>query len=193
MSSVDRVHLAIFASGAGSNALKIIGHFTNHPRIQVSVIICNNPHAGVLAHAHQHHKPALLITRKLLNDRAWFLRQLQVFEIDHIVLAGFLLLIPEYLVDAFPDRIINIHPALLPKYGGKGMYGMRVHEAVRASEDTQTGITIHLVNKHYDEGTIVFQQNVPLTPSDTPEQIAENVHALEHEWYPKVIEKWVLG
>ncbi len=193
MSSGDRVRLAIFASGAGSNALKIIEHFAANPDISVTAIICNNPNAGVIAHAREHQIPTLLITRKLLNDQEWFLTQLNGFGIDYIVLAGFLLLIPEYLVDAFPEKIINIHPALLPKYGGKGMYGMRVHEAVQASGDTESGITIHLVNTHYDEGRIVFQKSVSLAPSDTPDQIAEKIHLLEHAWYPKVIEEWVDG
>ncbi|HLF65967.1 MAG TPA: phosphoribosylglycinamide formyltransferase [Saprospiraceae bacterium] len=191
MHSGDTVRIAIFASGAGSNALKIIQYFTAHPRIKVAALVCNNPHAGVLAHAHAHHIPVLLITRRLLNDRDWFLRQLESLGVDDIVLAGFLLLMPEYLIDAFPQKIINIHPALLPKYGGKGMYGMHVHEAVKESGDPETGITIHLVNKQYDEGEILFQKRVAVDSHDTPEQIAQKVHALEHDWYPKVIEEWV--
>lgn len=191
MHSGDTARLAIFASGAGSNALKIIQHFAVHPRIRVSALVCNMPHAGVLTHAHTHHIPALLISRRLLNDREWFLRQLESLGVDYIVLAGFLLLMPEYLIDAFPKKIINIHPALLPKYGGKGMYGMHVHEAVKESGDPETGITIHLVNKQYDEGEILFQKSVAVDTHDTPDQIAQKVHALEHAWYPRVIEEWV--
>lgn len=192
MSSADRIHLAIFASGAGSNALKIIRHFASHPGIQVSLIVSNNPHAGVLDHAQQHDVPSLVITRKQLHDRDWFLAQLEEHNIDFIILAGFLLLIPEYLVEAFPDRILNIHPALLPKYGGKGMYGMHVHEAVKNAGETETGITIHLVNTRYDEGEILFQKAVSLDASDTPDSIAQKVHVLEHMWYAQVIEDFVM-
>lgn len=193
MPSGDKIHIAIFASGAGSNALRIIEHFTAHARIKVCAVICNNAQAGVLAHAHQHHIPALLITRRLLNDSNWFNRQLETLEVDYIVLAGFLLLIPENLIAAYPEKIINIHPALLPRYGGKGMYGKHVHEAVRRSGDTETGITIHVVNEKYDDGEIVFQTTTPIDPSDTSEGIAEKVHVLEHAWYPKVIEEWILS
>lgn len=191
MSSADRIRLAIFASGAGSNALKIIGHFQTHPRIEVSLIVSNNPNAGVLRHAHEYHVPSLVITRKQLHDRDWFLTQLEEFNVDFIILAGFLLLIPEYLVESFPERIVNIHPALLPKYGGKGMYGMHVHEAVKNAGETETGITIHLVNTQYDEGEIIFQKAVALEPTDTPDSIARKVHVLEHAWYPQVIEDFV--
>lgn len=192
MPSADVKSIAIFASGAGSNALRIITHFQDHPSIRVTIVVCNNPHAGVLAHAHQHHIPSLVITRRLLNDRVWLTRLLQSLGVDYIVLAGFLLLIPEYLIDLFPGRIINIHPALLPKYGGKGMYGMQVHEAVKAADEKETGITIHLANKNYDEGEILFQERVKIGIQDTPEEIAQKVHVLEHAWYPKVIEEWIL-
>lgn len=192
MSSADRVRLAIFASGAGSNALKILGHFATHRRIEVSVIVSNNPHAGVLDHAHKYDVQSLVITRKQLHDHDWLLSQLEQYDVDFIILAGFLLLIPEYLVDAFPNRIINIHPALLPKYGGKGMYGMHVHEAVKNAGETETGITIHVVNTQYDEGEIIFQKAVALEPTDTPDSIAQKVHVLEHAWYPGVIEDFVM-
>jgi len=193
MPSGDKVHIAIFASGTGSNALKIIEHFKMHPGIEVCAVICNNPHAGVIAHAHQHHIPSIIVTRRLLNDETWFMRQMEALKVDYIVLAGFLLLIPEYLVDAYTGKIVNIHPALLPKYGGKGMYGMHVHNAVRESGDTETGITIHCVNAKYDDGEILRQVKTQVTPDDTAEQIAEKVHRLEHAWYPQVIEDWILS
>lgn len=189
MSSGKRI--AIFASGTGSNALKILRHFETHPSIQVSLIVCNNPQAGVLQHARDHRIPTLLVTRTSLNDPGWFLSQLENYGVDYVVLAGFLLLIPEYLIEKYPGRIINIHPALLPKYGGKGMYGMHVHNAVKEAGEMETGISIHLVNQHYDEGEILFQKSTPLDSDDTPEMIAQKVHKLEHEWYPKVIEEWI--
>lgn len=191
MSSADRIQIAIFASGAGSNALKILEHFAPHPRIEVSLIVSNNPNAGVLNHARKYGVPSLVITRKQLHDSDWFLGQLVEHDVDYIILAGFLLLIPEYLVESFPERIINIHPALLPKYGGKGMYGMYVHEAVKNAGETETGITIHIVNTQYDEGEIIFQKAVDLEPTDTPDSIAQKVHVLEHAWYSQVIEDFV--
>lgn len=193
MPSGNPVRIAVFASGAGSNTLRIIEYFTGHPHIRVAAIICNNPAAGVLVHAHRHQVPALLITRMLLNDQQWFLAQLRCMQVDRIVLAGFLLLIPPYLVQAYPGRIVNIHPALLPAYGGKGMYGMHVHEAVRAAGEAETGITIHLVNEHYDEGKILFQERVSIDAADTPESIAQKIHVLEHRWYPQVIAQWISG
>ena len=193
MSSSKAKGIAIFASGAGSNAQQIIAHFENHSGIAVRAVFCNHPTAGVLRHAHQAHLPAIVITRRLLNDADWMHRMCDALEIDFIVLAGFLLLIPESLVQAYPDRIVNIHPALLPKYGGKGMYGMHVHEAVKAAGERETGITIHLVDPNYDEGRILVQKRVSLDAGDTPEMIAQKVHALEHAWYPRVIEDWILS
>lgn len=191
MSSSEPAGIAIFASGTGSNALKIIEHFAGHPRIRVRAIFCNNLNAGVLGHAFRHHIPSVIITRRLLDNEELMQELLAALKIDRIVLAGFLLLIPGHLVRSYHHRIVNIHPALLPRYGGKGMYGMRVHEAVLASGESETGITIHLVNEHYDEGKVLFQKSVALEPADTPESVAQKVHALEHEWYPKVIEEWL--
>lgn len=193
MSSSEPVGIAIFASGTGSNALKIIEHFSGHSNVRVCAVFCNHPNAGVLIHAHKHHIPSVIITKRLLNTPEIMIAQLKALEVDVIILAGFLLLMPEYLVQAYEEKIVNIHPALLPKYGGKGMYGMRVHEAVLEAGEKETGITIHLVNEHYDDGQILFQTSVALDPSDTPESVAPKVHALEHAWYPKVIEDWVLG
>lgn len=191
MSSGDKTGIAIFASGTGSNALKIIEYFSDHPQIAVRAVICNNPSAGVLQHAYGHHIPALVITRRLLNDQDWMLRQLTAFGADYLVLAGFLLLIPSYLVDTYPDKIVNIHPALLPKYGGKGMYGMHVHEAVLAAGETESGITIHKVNTQYDDGEILLQKTVAVSPEDTPETLASKVHQLEHAWFAPAIEQWI--
>jgi phosphoribosylglycinamide formyltransferase-1 len=191
MSSSDQTGIAIFASGTGSNALKIIEHFAEHPNIRVRVVITNNPGAGVLRHAHRHQIPSLVISKQLLSHETWMLNQLSSLSVDRIVLAGFLLLMPGYLVTAFTNRIVNIHPALLPKYGGKGMYGTHVHEAVKAAGDRETGITIHLVNERYDEGRTLYQHKTVIEPSDTVEMIAHKVLKLEHEWYPKVIENWV--
>jgi len=191
MSPSEPTGIAVFASGTGSNALKIIEHFAGRTDIMVRVIISNNPSAGVLAHAYRNQIPALVITRRLLSDQSWLLRQLEAMRVDRIVLAGFLLLLPEFLVQAFPGKIVNIHPALLPKYGGKGMYGRHVHEAVKSAEETTTGITIHIVNEVYDDGLILFQAETVLDPTDTPESIAQKVHVLEHQWYPSVIDHWI--
>lgn len=193
MSSSKAACLAIFASGTGSNALKIIEHLSGRDDLRVSVIFCNNPSAGVLHHAHKHHIPSVVITKKLLSDAEYMLGQLRAHSVDRIVLAGFLLLIPGYLVHAYDGKIVNIHPALLPNYGGKGMYGMHVHEAVLAGGDPETGITIHLVNERYDEGKMLCQKRVAITRSDTADSIAQKVHELEHAWYPKVVEAWALG
>lgn len=189
----SRTGLAIFASGTGSNAREIIRYFTGHTHIGVRAVFTNNPEAGVLTIAHKAQVPSVVFTRRILNDPALMLPWLDALHIDRIILAGFLLLIPEYLIDRYPNRIINIHPALLPKYGGKGMYGMHVHKAVRRSGDTETGITIHLVNPQYDEGEIVAQYSVVVAPEDSPGDIASKVHALEHQWYPAVIEQWVMS
>lgn len=192
MSSSEPVCIAIFASGTGSNALKIIEHFSGHAHIRVCAVFCNNPNAGVLGHAFHNHIPSVIITKRLLNSPEIMLTQLDALKIDFIALAGFLLLMPEYLVKAYTDRIVNIHPALLPKYGGKGMYGMRVHEAVLDAGETETGITIHLVNEQYDDGKILYQKSVALDAQDTPATVAQKVHELEHAWYPKVIEDWAV-
>ncbi len=179
--------IAIFASGKGSNAKAIIDYFKNSETIAVSVIATNNPNAGVLAIAKENNINTFVFSKEELQNESDFLTHFA--DIDYIVLAGFLWLIPSYLVKHFPNRIINIHPALLPKFGGKGMYGMRVHEAVHAAQETETGITIHFVNEHYDKGTYIMQQKVSIYPHDTPASIAAKVLQLEHQWYPKAIEQ----
>lgn len=185
--------IVIFASGGGTNAEKIIKHFRSHPSIEVVLVLSNNPRAFVLTRAETFGIETNVFDRQQFTESQIVLGWLRDKEVTHVVLAGFLWLIPGYLIDAFPDRIINIHPALLPAYGGKGMYGMKVHEAVRNANEKETGITIHLVNKKYDDGRVLFQAKCPVGAGDTPEQIAEKVHCLEYESYPRVIEKWILG
>jgi phosphoribosylglycinamide formyltransferase 1 len=184
--------IAIFASGSGTNAEKIVTYFKDHPSICVASILTNNPNAGVLERARRLNIPAKVVTKEayLSTD---ILSWLQEKKITHIVLAGFLWLIPEHLLKAFPDKMINIHPALLPKFGGKGMYGMKVHEMIRQLNEIETGITIHLVNENYDEGKILYQGKCPVDIGDTPRQIADKVHQLEYECYPRIIEDWILG
>lgn len=181
--------LAIFASGSGSNAEKIAEHFANHSEIEVSLILSNNPQAGVIARARRLHIPVILFDRKTFYETHKVVEILQNEHIDLVVLAGFMMLIPETMVHAFPNKIVNIHPALLPKYGGKGMYGHFVHEAVVSAQEPESGISIHYVNERYDEGDIIFQATCPVTPTDTPEDVAAKVQILEHKHYPEVVEK----
>ncbi len=179
--------LAILASGSGSNAEKIMEYFQDSEKAAVALVASNKPDAYVLERARKFGVPTFTFTKKEM-DSGILLEELTQNQIDWVILAGFLLKIPEELIGEFPDRMVNIHPALLPKYGGKGMYGSHVHEAVKAAGDNETGITIHLVNARYDEGKIVFQTAVALTQTDTPDTIAEKVHALEHRHFPAVID-----
>lgn len=185
--------LAIFASGSGSNAEKIAEYFANHPDIVVTLILSNNPQAGVIARARRLHIPVVLFDRKTFYDTPKVIEILQNEHIDLVVLAGFMMLIPEAMVQAFPNKIVNIHPALLPKYGGKGMYGHFVHEAVVAAQEPESGISIHYVNERYDEGNIIFQATCPVMPDDMPEDVARKVQVLEHQHYPEVVEKLLLA
>lgn len=188
---MHRARIAIFASGNGTNAEAIITYFQGHPTISIAAIFCNNPGAYVLERARHHHIPAVVFNRQDFYETTSVIDSLKKLDISHIVLAGFLWLLPRALVEAFPARIINIHPALLPKFGGKGMYGMRVHQAVKASGDPVTGITIHVVTTNYDEGPPIFSATCEVGPDDSPEEIAGKVHQLEHEHYPRIIEKWI--
>ncbi len=185
-------HLAIFASGAGSNARKIIEFFQNSPNVTVALVVSNKRQAGVLDIAREHNIPTHIVERASFYDTEDLLAVLREYEVDFIALAGFLWLIPSYLVRAFPRKIINIHPALLPKFGGQGMYGQHVHTAVQAAGETETGMTIHFVNEHYDEGDIIFQARCPVLPGDTPTDIAHRVLALEHAHYPRILHE-VMG
>jgi len=186
------VRIAVFASGSGSNAENIAHYFENHPEIDVTLILANRKDAFVLERARKLGIPAMVFNREQFNTDE-VLGILKEARIDFIVLAGFLWLVPINILEAFSDRILNIHPALLPKYGGKGMYGDRVHKAVKEAGDTETGITIHLVNDHYDEGQVVFQARCEIDPGDTPETIAQKVHELEYKYFPKIIEDVILN
>jgi len=185
-------NIAIFASGNGTNAERIIRCFQDSTQIQVVVIFTNNKNAGVINRAHNLFVDVHVISRNDFYNTNKVLDTLKNYNIDLIVLAGFLWLVPESLITSFENKIINIHPALLPNYGGKGMYGMRVHEAIIAAGDTKSGITIHKVNKLYDEGQVIFQAEVNISENETPESLAEKIHLLEHEHFPVVIKELLL-
>ena len=184
---LDMLRIVIFASGSGTNAENIIKHFKNSSLATTTWVISNNAKAGVLERAKKLGVPSKICNKKEMLTESFldFLKK----EADFIVLAGFLLKVPETIIKAFPNGIVNIHPALLPKYGGKGMYGMNVHEAVVANSEPVTGITIHYVNEHYDEGAIIFQKSVALTKSDNAAEVASKIHVLEQENFPHVIEQ----
>ena len=181
--------LAIFASGTGSNAARIIDHFRDHADIRVGLIVCNKPGAGVLGIAEREGVPVLMVEKERFLMGDGYAGELEKRDIDLIVLAGFLWKIPLTVIRAYPGKIVNIHPALLPKYGGKGMYGRFVHEAVIAASEKETGITIHYVDELYDHGASIFQAKVVVEPGDTPETLAKKVHLLEHEHFPRIIEE----
>lgn len=180
-------HIAIFASGSGSNAEKIADYFTDRTDVDITLIVSNNPKAGVIDRARRLHIPVLLFDRPTFYQTDRVVQLLQNQNVDLIVLAGFMWLIPENLVAAYPNRMLNIHPALLPKFGGKGMYGHFVHEAVVAAGETESGITIHYVNDRYDEGDIVFQATCAIEAQDTPDDVARKVQQLEHLHYPAIV------
>jgi phosphoribosylglycinamide formyltransferase-1 len=181
------VNIAIFASGAGTNAENIARYFERKPKDKVTLLLTNNPQAGVIARARRLQVPLFVFTKEQFEE-GMVLEVLHRQRIDFIVLAGFLKLVPRNIIDAYPKRIVNIHPALLPKHGGKGMFGKRVHQAVKDANDTETGITIHYVNESYDEGDIVLQVKEPVKPRNTVEEIEKIVHRLEYNYYPEVIE-----
>lgn len=186
------IRLAILASGNGTNAQRISEYFANHEKVKVECIIYNRRNAYVAERAKQLGVPAQYFGRDDFYSNRHVLNYLKEHEIDWVILAGFLWLVPEDLLEAYPDRIINIHPALLPKYGGKGMYGEHVHEAVIAHHEKESGITIHIVDNRYDCGTTLFQAKCQLTDEDTPETLAAKIHELEQTYFPVVIEKTVL-
>jgi formyltetrahydrofolate-dependent phosphoribosylglycinamide formyltransferase len=181
------INIAIFASGAGSNAAQIIQHFSSSAKIKIALIVCNKPGAGVLNIAANAGIPSLLIEKEPFFKGDNYLPELQKHAIDLIVLAGFLWKIPEALIKAYPKKIINIHPALLPKYGGKGMFGHHVHEAVIINKETESGITIHYVDELYDHGAVIFQAKCIVDKNETADSLAKKIHLLEHAHYPKVI------
>jgi phosphoribosylglycinamide formyltransferase-1 len=188
----EKYRVAIFASGSGTNAEEIFKYFQNHTSIEVVLLLSNNQQAFALQRARNFGVDAKVFDRTQFKESTIVLEWLREKNVTHVVLAGFLWLIPAYLIQAYPHRIINIHPALLPNHGGKGMYGMKVHEAVKLAGDAKTGITIHAVDDKYDEGEIIFQATCPVHTDDTPEQIADKVHQLEYQHYPAVIERWIL-
>lgn len=183
--------LALFASGRGSNAKNIIEYFKDHPSIKIKLLVSSHKDAGAVQVAKSSHLACYILDKKeYYGSGDQLVKELSNNKIDGIVLAGFIWLIPEYLIQLYPQRIVNIHPALLPKYGGKGMYGLHVHEAVWKNRESISGITIHEVNSSYDEGAIIFQKTCVLEKDDMPEDIALKVHALEYAYYPKTIESF---
>ena len=185
--------IAVFASGAGTNAARIIAHFRHHTTIGMALIVCNKPEAGVLKIAEKENIPSLIIDKEKFFRSDAYIKELIEKEIDLIVLAGFLWKIPSAFIKAFPEKIINIHPALLPKYGGKGMYGQMVHQAVIDNKETESGITIHYVDEVYDHGDTIFQATCPVFESDTADSLAQRVAILEQEYYSQVIKRLLLG
>ncbi len=190
-SQIKNHHLCIFASGAGSNADKIIEHFQAHPFIRVVLIVTNNPHAGVIQIANKHQIPYEIITNNDLLDSKPLIQKLESKAVRTIILAGFLKKIPSSIINQFPNQIINIHPALLPKYGGKGMYGDAVHTAVIANKESESGITIHLVDEIYDHGIILFQKTCSIDQKETPASLAAKIHKLEHSFFPETIQAYI--
>jgi len=184
--------IAIFASGEGTNARNFVEHFKNHKDIGISLIVCNRKEAGVVGIAQQANIDTIIVDRDSFYNSDTVLDELKQ-KADFIVLAGFLWMIPDNICKAFAGRMVNIHPALLPDYGGKGMYGAKVHEAVIANKEKESGITIHYVNDKYDEGKIIFQAKCPVEANDTPETLAKKVHELEYKFYPEIVEKLLLG
>lgn len=185
--------IVLFASGSGTNAEQIIRYFYYHESVKVAAVLSNRSDAPVLQRASRFGIPAVVFSRHELYEENRVEQLLRDFRADMIVLAGFLWLIPARLVKQYPDRIINIHPALLPQYGGKGMYGHKVHRAVLDNGEKQSGITIHYVNEHYDKGDIIYQETCPVEAGDTPETLAARIHKLEHAAYPGVIESVAMG
>lgn len=187
------IKIAIFASGSGSNAERIVEFFNAKDEIEVSLILTNNPTAGVIDRAQRLNIPVVIFNKKVFSKTDKIVEMLQLQSIDWLILAGFLWLVPKNLIKAFENRMINIHPALLPKYGGKGMWGHHVHEAVVANKEVETGITIHYVNENYDEGKIIFQAKCAVTETDSAEEVAQKIHLLEYQYFPEVIYKEILA
>ena len=184
-------NLVIFASGAGSNAKKIIEYFRDSETARVVLVVCNKPGAGVIGIAEKENIPVLMIEKERFFRGDGYLPEIRKTGADFIILAGFLWKIPYQLIEAFPKKIMNIHPALLPKYGGKGMYGQYVHQSVINAGEVESGITIHYVDEHYDNGDIIFQTGCPVLEGDTPETLAARIHELEHAHFARVIEEVV--
>ena len=192
-------NLAIFASGSGTNAENLIKYFSGHPEYRVAVVICNKPDAFVLQRAEKFGVPSVVFTKSQLvcsdafteDGKPSVMSILKEYDAFAIILAGFLMRIPSFMIDAWPRRIINIHPALLPKYGGKGMHGMHVHEAVIAAKEVESGITIHLVDEQYDHGKTLFQAKCEVLPCDTALDVAAKIHLLEQAHFPEVVDDYL--
>jgi phosphoribosylglycinamide formyltransferase-1 len=183
--------IAVFASGKGSNAENLIKHFKNNPVAEVVLVLTNNPTAQVVERAGSLNVDSFVFNKAQLSDSKVVLDKLKKEQIDWIVLAGFLIKFPSLILNEFPNKVINIHPALLPKYGGKGMYGMHIHKAVVENKENETGITIHFVNENYDEGKIISQAKTEVLPTDTPEIVASKIQQLEQKHFPNVVEQLI--
>jgi len=184
-------NIAIFASGSGTNAENIIHYFKNNLQINVKLILTNKSDAYVIERTKPYNIDSFVFSGKDIRTNSIVLDKLKEYHIDFVILAGFLLMVPENILNAFPNKIINIHPALLPKYGGKGMHGMHVHKSVIEAKETESGITIHYINAKYDEGAIIFQAKCDILPNDTPEILANKIHQLEQKNFPVIIEKTI--
>lgn len=189
------IKIAVFASGSGTNAQNLIETFRQDARykerLEIALVVCNNPHAYVIERARLLDVPCVQLPRNAFVTDQGLLELLHTYNIAYVVLAGFLQLIPTWLLEAYPGRILNIHPALLPKYGGKGMHGMHVHQAVVAARETQTGITVHVIDAHYDKGQTLFQATCPVLPTDTPEDVAAHIHILEQTHFPHAVAEYI--
>jgi len=186
-------NVSIWASGNGSNAENLITHFSNHPHIRIDHVICNNPEAGVIERSKRLGIDCFVFPRKDFREGPAILNTLLDRKTDYIVLSGFLQMVPVEIIRRFPEAIINIHPALLPGFGGKGMFGHHVHQAVLASGNKESGITVHVVDEIYDHGKTILQKHCPVLPGDTPERLAERVHELEYKWFPVAVEDYILN
>jgi len=188
-----RRKLAVFASGTGTNAAKLINHFRKNPNGEIVLVVCNKPNAGVIQIAENEGIEVLLIEKEQWFKGNGYVEEFKSKGIEYLILAGFLWKLPSTIIKSWPGKILNIHPALLPKYGGKGMYGRFVHEAVIAAGETQSGITIHVVDEQYDHGPTVFQAICPVLPDDNTDSLAARIHQLEHQYYPDIVDKFISG
>ncbi len=190
MPEKSKIRLAVFASGSGSNAENLIRYFSGHPYIEIALVVTNREDAFVLKRAEALNVPSVVITSREWQQEGLIKNLFFKNNIDGVVLAGYLILIPQYFINLYPEKILNIHPALLPEFGGKGMYGMHVHRAVINSAAGKSGITIHVVDEAYDRGQIIFQRSLKVLPGETPENLAKRIQKLEHRYYPTVVEKY---
>jgi phosphoribosylglycinamide formyltransferase 1 len=191
MKNDRKMNAAVFASGSGSNAENLIRFFEKRDDLSIALVVSNKSDAGVLERAQRLGVPYQYISPKAIRENEGLTELLNQYQIDMVILAGFLQLVPAYLIHQFPGKVVNIHPALLPKYGGRGMYGMHVHEAVVAAGEKESGITIHEVNERYDEGRIIFQATCRVEEGDSPEDVANKIHELEYKHFPQVVADWI--